>query len=39
VKALGGSIRCESAVGHGTTFFVTLPRREPQSPAASAAAS
>jgi signal transduction histidine kinase len=34
VKALGGSIRCESAVGHGTTFFVTLPRREPQSPAA-----
>jgi signal transduction histidine kinase len=33
VKALGGSIRCESAVGHGTTFFVTLPRREPQSPA------
>jgi signal transduction histidine kinase len=40
VKALGGSIRCESAVGHGTTFFLTLPRREPQSPApASAAAS
>ncbi|HMJ86616.1 MAG TPA: HAMP domain-containing sensor histidine kinase [Vicinamibacterales bacterium] len=40
VKALRGSIRCESAVGHGTTFFVTLPRREPQSPApASAAAS
>jgi signal transduction histidine kinase len=33
VKALGGSIRCESALGHGTTFFVTLPRREPQSPA------
>jgi signal transduction histidine kinase len=40
VKALGGSIRCESVVGHGTTFFLTLPRREPQSPAgASAAAS
>jgi signal transduction histidine kinase len=40
VKALGGSIRCESAVGHGTTFFVTLPRRESQSPKpASAAAS
>jgi signal transduction histidine kinase len=32
VKALGGSIRCESAVGQGTTFFLTLPRREPQSP-------
>jgi len=28
VKALGGSIRCESTVGQGTTFFVTLPRRE-----------
>ena len=25
VQALGGSIRCESAVGVGTTFFVTLP--------------
>jgi signal transduction histidine kinase len=38
VKALGGSIRCESVVGHGTTFFVTLPRREPQSPAGASAA-
>jgi signal transduction histidine kinase len=25
IQALGGSIRCESAVGQGTTFFVTLP--------------
>jgi two-component system, OmpR family, sensor histidine kinase KdpD len=25
VEALGGSIRCESAVGEGTTFFITLP--------------
>ena len=33
VKALGGAIRCESALGHGTTFFVTLPRRETQSAA------
>ncbi len=38
VKALGGSLRCESAVGQGTTFFVTLPRREPQSPARASAA-
>jgi signal transduction histidine kinase len=26
VDALGGSIRFESTPGHGTTFFVTLPR-------------
>jgi signal transduction histidine kinase len=25
VQALGGSVRCESTVGDGTTFFVTLP--------------
>jgi signal transduction histidine kinase len=25
VRGLGGSIRCESAVGEGTTFFITLP--------------
>ena len=25
VTALGGSIRCESSAGEGTTFFVTLP--------------
>jgi len=25
VNALGGSIRCESRAGEGTTFFVTLP--------------
>ena len=29
VQALGGSIRCESTVGQGTTFFVTVPRKEP----------
>jgi signal transduction histidine kinase len=39
VKALGGAIRCESTVGQGTTFFVTLPRREPESPARASAAS
>ena len=27
VDALGGSVRCESAVGEGTAFFVTLPGR------------
>ena len=27
VQALGGSVRCESTVGEGTTFFVTLPDR------------
>jgi signal transduction histidine kinase len=26
VQALGGSIRCESMPGDGTTFFLTLPR-------------
>jgi len=25
VQALGGSIRCESTVGAGTTFFISLP--------------
>jgi signal transduction histidine kinase len=29
VQALGGSIRCESTVGQSTTFFVTVPRKEP----------
>jgi signal transduction histidine kinase len=29
VQALGGSIRCESIVGQGTTFFVMVPRKEP----------
>ena len=28
VEALAGSIRCESTVGLGTTFFLTLPRSE-----------
>jgi signal transduction histidine kinase len=31
VGALGGSIRCESSLGQGTTFFVTLPAGEPPS--------
>jgi signal transduction histidine kinase len=29
VKALGGSIRCESGSGEGTTFFVDLPITSP----------
>jgi signal transduction histidine kinase len=29
VDAVGGSIRCESAVGEGTTFIVTLPTDPP----------
>jgi signal transduction histidine kinase len=29
LRALGGSIRCESVVGEGTTFFVTLPVQPP----------
>jgi two-component system, OmpR family, sensor histidine kinase KdpD len=29
VRTLGGSVRCESSVGQGATFFVTLPREEP----------
>jgi signal transduction histidine kinase len=31
LRALGGSIRCESVVGQGTTFFVTLPSQPPAS--------
>jgi signal transduction histidine kinase len=31
VQALGGSIRCESANGEGSTFFITLPVRQPGS--------
>jgi two-component system sensor histidine kinase KdpD len=27
LRALGGSIRCESVVGEGTAFFVTLPAK------------
>jgi signal transduction histidine kinase len=29
LRALGGSIRCESGVGEGTAFFVTLPAQPP----------
>jgi signal transduction histidine kinase len=28
VEQLGGSIRCESSVEHGTAFYVTLPCAE-----------
>jgi signal transduction histidine kinase len=28
VQELGGSITCESTVGQGTTFFITLPCRQ-----------
>jgi signal transduction histidine kinase len=33
VSALGGSIRCESMIGQGTTFLVTLPSGDPSSSA------
>jgi signal transduction histidine kinase len=29
VEALGGTIRCESSAGDGTTFFITLPLTSP----------
>jgi two-component system sensor histidine kinase KdpD len=29
LRGLGGSIRCESVVGEGTAFFVTLPAQPP----------
>ena len=32
VQALGGAIRCESRVGEGTTFFITLPITTPPAP-------
>ena len=32
VKAMGGSIRCESALGEGSAFFVELPRRDAARP-------
>lgn len=28
IQALGGSIRCESVNGRGTTFYITLPRSQ-----------
>jgi signal transduction histidine kinase len=31
VQALGGSIRCESVNGQGTTFFITLPAASPEA--------
>ena len=32
VQALGGTIRCESAQGDGTAFYVTLPPPDPAAP-------
>jgi signal transduction histidine kinase len=32
VAALGGTIRCESVVNKGTTFFVTVPTKQPVPP-------
>jgi signal transduction histidine kinase len=31
VRALGGAIRCESTVGAGTAFFVSVPCEEPRA--------
>jgi NtrC-family two-component system sensor histidine kinase KinB len=36
VRALGGSIRCESGTGEGTTFYLTLPCTKTASNPASA---
>jgi signal transduction histidine kinase len=36
VRALGGSIRCESVTGEGTTFYMTLPRAKAAADPASA---
>ena len=33
VDAMGGAIACESVVGEGTTFVITLPFEPPQTPA------
>ena len=33
VDAMGGAIACESVVGEGTTFVITLPVEPPQTPA------
>ena len=32
IQALGGTIRCESAVGQGTTFLITLPCDQEKPP-------
>lgn len=32
VKAMGGSIRCESTLGEGSAFFIELPRRDEARP-------
>lgn len=38
VEAMGGTIRVESALGHGAAFFVSLPRSQPADPAGPATA-
>jgi signal transduction histidine kinase len=30
IRAMGGSIDCESAVGEGSSFYITLPLNAPR---------
>jgi signal transduction histidine kinase len=39
VRAMGGSIECESAVGEGSSFYITLPVNLPGESAADSPAS